>query len=134
MSGAVSFVLGLLGLGASGAVSAGQSMSEKKRISESPSVQCWNADSETLRMRERVSKEWMSLHGGGINCLGKWPSEYPSGPYQHSRHRNWFKAHLEAQGIPYDNEILDEVTHINGERARKQMIENACRKAHRGWL
>ena len=38
MSGAVSFVLGLLGLGASGAVSAGQSMSDKKRASQLPSA------------------------------------------------------------------------------------------------
>ena len=112
MSGAVSFVLGLLGLGASGAVSAGQSMSDKKRASQLPSVQCWNTDSETLQMRERVYKEWMSLHGGGLNCLDKWPSEYPGGPYQHSHHRNWFRAHLEAQKIPYDDEILDEVTGI----------------------
>lgn len=134
MSGAVSFVLSLLGLGASGAVSAEQSMSDKKRASQLPSVQCWNTDSETRQMRERVYKEWMSLHGGGLNCLDKWPSEYPGGPYQHSHHRNWFRAHLEAQKIPYDDEILDEVTGINGERARKQMLENTCRRAHRGWF
>lgn len=132
MSGAVSFVLGLLGLGTSGAVSAGQSMSEKKRVAELPSVQCWNADGETLRMRERVYKEWMSL--GNLNCLGKFPSEYPGGPYQHSRHRNWFRAHLDAQGIPYDNEILDEVTGINGERVRKQLLEDTCRRAHNKWF
>lgn len=31
--------------------------------------QCWNTDSETLQMRERVYKEWMSLHGNGLNGL-----------------------------------------------------------------
>ena len=134
MSGAVSFVLGLLGLGASGAVSAGQSMSTKKRVSELPGVDCWNATGETLQMRERVHKEWMSLHGGGINCLGKWPSEYPTGPYQHSQLRNWFRAHLEAQGIPYDDVVLDKETGIDGERVRKQMLEDACRKAHNKWF
>lgn len=61
MSGAVSFVLGLLGLGASGAVSAGQSMSDKKRASQLPSVQCWNTDSETLQMRERIISESISI-------------------------------------------------------------------------
>lgn len=134
MSGAVSFVLGLLGLGASGAVSAGQSISTKKKLAELPTVQCWNATGETLQIRERVYKEWMSLHGGGLNCLGKWPSEYPGGPYQHSHIRNWFRAHLEAQGIPYDDEVLDEVTGINGERVRKQMLEDACRRAHNKWF
>lgn len=48
MSGAVSFVLGLLGLGASDAISAGQSMSDKKRASQLPSVQCWNTDMMVL--------------------------------------------------------------------------------------
>ena len=36
MSGAVSFVLGLLGLGAAGGVSVGQSISDNKRVSQLP--------------------------------------------------------------------------------------------------
>lgn len=133
MSGAVSFVLGLLGLGAAGGVSVGQSISENKRVSQLPGAKVWNADGETNRMYERVRKEWMSLHGGGINCLGKWPSEYPTGRYQHSQHRNWFKAHLEAKGIPYDDEILDEVSHVNGDKVRIDMMYSAGKK-RRGWF
>lgn len=132
MSGAVSFVLGLLGLGAAGGVNVGQSISENKRVSQVPGIDVWDADTETNKMRERVYKEWMNL--GSINCLGKWPSEYPTGRYQHSQRRNWFRAHLEAKGIPYDDEILDEVTGINGERSRMRMIDDARRRARNKWF
>ena len=89
------------------------------------------ADVQMLEMRERVRKEWMSL--GNLNCLGKFPSEYPGGPYQNSRRRNWFRAHLEAKGIPYDDLILDEVSGIAGERFRRNITEYE-RYHRRGWF
>ena len=133
MSGAVSFVLGLLGLGAATGVGIGQNASINKKLSQLPGANCWEGDPETLKMRRRVYDEWMSLHGGGPNCLGKWPSEYPTGRYLHSKYRYWFKAHLDAKGIPYDDEILDEVSHVNGDKIRIDMMYSAGKKRH-GWF
>lgn len=73
MSGAVSFVLGLLGLGAATGVSAVQDAGINKKKDQVAGIHCWEGDPETLKMRRRVRDEWMSLHGGGPNCLGKWP-------------------------------------------------------------
>lgn len=67
---------------------------------------------------------WL-LIAGGIGL-------YPSGPYMHSKERNWFKAHLDAQGIPYDNEILDEVCHINGDKAGIELMYSAGKR--RRWF
>jgi len=83
-------------------------------------------------MRQRVRKEYYSIHDGCPNCLGKFRWEYPSGPYMHSKERNWFKAHLDAQGIPYDNEILDEVCHINGDKAGIELMYSAGKR--RRWF
>lgn len=133
MSGAVSFVLGLLGLGAATGVSAVQDAGINKKKDQVAGIHCWEGDPETLKMRRRVRDEWMSLHGGGPNCLGKWPSEYPTGRYLHSKYRYWFKAHLDAKGIPYDDEILDEVSHVNGDRNNIALMYSA-RKKRRGWF
>lgn len=128
MSGAVSFVLGLLGLGAAAGVSAVQDAGINKKKDQVAGIHCWEGDTETLQMRRRVYDEWMSLHGGGPNCLGKWPSEYPTGRYMHSKYRYWFKAHLDAKGIPYDDEILDEVSHVNGDKNRIALMYSAGKK------
>lgn len=133
MSGAVSFVLGLLGLGAAAGVSAVQDAGINKRKDQVAGIHCWEGDTETLQMRRRVYDEWMNLHGGGPNCLGKWPSEYPTGRYMHSKYRYWFKAHLDAKGIPYDDEILDEVSHVNGDKNRIALMYSAGKK-RRGWF
>ena len=133
MSGAVSFVLGLLGLGAAAGVSAVQDAGINKKKDQVAGIHCWEGDTETLQMRRRVRDEWMSLHGGGPNCLGKWPSEYPTGRYMHSKYRYWFKAHLDAKGIPYDDEILDEVSHVNGDRNNIALMYSAGKK-RRGWF
>lgn len=132
MSGAVSFVLGLLGFGAAGGISAGQNAAENKRIARSPSTSVWDTDAATLAMRQRVRKEYYSIHDGCPNCLGKFRWEYPSGPYMHSKERNWFKAHLDAQGIPYDNEILDEVCHINFDKNQIALMYSAGKR--RRWF
>lgn len=59
MSGAVSFVLGLLGLGAAGGINLGQSVSQKKKEAELAEMYGWNeTDIEVKKMRERVRKEW----------------------------------------------------------------------------
>ena len=98
MSGAVSFVLGLLGLGAAAGVSAVQDAGINKKKDQVAGIHCWEGDTETLQMRRRVRDEWMSLHGGGPNCLGKWPSEYPTGRYMHSKYRYWFNSCFSFQG------------------------------------
>ena len=76
MSGAVSFVLGLLGLGASGAVSAGQNASLKKKDYEFGEAYGYHGTPDTLRMRERVRKEWWNMCGDVYNACGKPASDY----------------------------------------------------------
>ena len=134
MSGAVSFVLGMLGLGAAGAVSAGEHVSMNKKVAEYKRESGWDATGERARMYERVRKERRSIHDGCPNCLGKFRREYPSGQYLHSRDRNWFKAHLDAKGIPYDDIILDEVSGVNDDKRWIRMTEQHHRKARRGWF
>ena len=63
MSGAVSFVLSLLELGASGAVSVGQSVSRKKADYEFGEAYGYHGTPDVLRMRDRVRKEWWSMCG-----------------------------------------------------------------------
>lgn len=58
MSGAVSFVLGLLGFGAAGGVSAVQGVSQKKAVHKAAEEMGYVGTPEVLRMRERVRKEW----------------------------------------------------------------------------
>lgn len=81
-------------------------------------------------MRERVYKEWMSLHGDGLNGLLNIRVALISTLII----ATGLELIWKHKKIPYDDEILDEVTGINGERARKQMLENTCRRAHRGWF
>ena len=128
MSGAVSFVLGLLGLGAAAGVSAVQDAGINKKKDQVAGIHCWEGDTETLQMRRRVRDEWMSLHGGGPNCLGKWPSEYPTGRYMHSKYRYWFKAHLDAKGIPYDDVVVNDVTGVTFYERQNQRSREWMRK------
>lgn len=132
MSGAVSFVLGLLGFEVAGGVSAAQNASENKRVTRSPSTSVWDTDAKTLAMRQRVWKERMAIHDCCPNCLGKFQHEYPSGRYMHSKERNWFKAHLDAKGIPYDDEILDEVSHVNFDKNQIALMYSAGKR--RRWF
>lgn len=81
MSGAVSFVLSLLGLGASGAVSVGQSVSRKKADYEFGEAHGYHGTPDVLRMRDRVRKEWWSVCGDVYNACGKPASEYGN-PYK----------------------------------------------------
>ena len=124
MSGAVSFVLGLLGFGAAGGVSAVQGVSQRKKEAELAEMYGWNADTETQKMRKRVEEEWRQINKWNHNCLGEtWylPDSCMSIPMMRKR---WFRRHLEAKGIPYDEVILDKVTGVSFERLQKQMLND----------
>ena len=76
MSGAISFFLGLFGLGAAGAVNAGQNISQSKKQAELDQIYTAQAadrsDADLRQMHERVRKEWQSIPDCHPNCLGKW--------------------------------------------------------------
>lgn len=82
MSGAISFVLGLLGFGASAGVSAGQSIGQAKKQAEMDQLYKAQAEdrynSELRQMHDRVRKEWYNIPDCHPNCLGKWPQDYSS--------------------------------------------------------
>ena len=132
MSGAVSFVLGLLGFGAAGGVSAVQGVNLAKKQAELDQINVAQAadrsDADIRQMHERVRKEWWSIPDCHPNCLGKWPSAYPSekGPYYQTKY--WFRDHLQAKGIPYDDAILDEVSGVNHEKLLKKRLNDVCKR------
>ena len=133
MSGAISFVLGLFGFGASAGISAGQSISQAKKIEEYKKENGWDATGERRQMYDRVWKEWYSIPDCHPNCLGKWPQDYPSNMGLYYRDKFWFRDHLRAKGIPYDDIILDEVCGVNYEKQlNKRMFEAG--KKRRGWF
>ena len=68
MAGAFSFVLGIFGLGAAGAVSAGQNAKIKKADYQYGEEHGLHGTSEVLQMRERVRKEWWSICGKTYNA------------------------------------------------------------------
>lgn len=124
MSGAMSFVLGILGLGTAGAVHTGQSISQSKRVAEMNRMSGADATGDRRQMYDRVRKERWSIHDGQPNCLGKHTWDYPGGLYMHSQDRNWFQAHLDAKGIPYDDIILDEVSGVNFDKLQIKMLDD----------
>lgn len=125
MSGAFSFVLGMLGFGASGAVSVGQSVSRAKKKAELDEMYGRNErDPKVIEMRERVRKEWWSIPDNHPNCLGKWPHDYPGHLGYYYQTKFWFKAHLEAKGIPYDDVILNDVCGVNYEKLLKKQLDD----------
>lgn len=75
ISGAISFFLGLFGLGAAGAVNAGQNISQSKKQAEFDQIYTARAadrsDADLRQMHERVRKEWWSIPDCHPNCLGK---------------------------------------------------------------
>ena len=68
MAGAFSLFLGMLGLGAAGAVSAGQNAKIKKADYQYGEEHGLHGTSEVLQMRERVRKEWWSICGKTYNA------------------------------------------------------------------
>lgn len=139
MSGAISFFLGLFGLGAAGAVNAGQNISQSKKQAELDQIYTAQAanrsDADLRQMHERVRKEWQSVPDCHPNCLGKWPSAYSDrmGPYYQTKF--WFRDHLNAKGIPYDDAILDEVCGVNYEKLMNKMLDDAVHgRRRRRWF
>ena len=96
MSGAVSFVLGLLGFGAAEGVSAVQGVSQRKKEAEQAEIYGDNnVDAETRKMRKRVEEEWWQICSWSHNCLGEcWyiPGSHMSTAMMRKR---WFRRHLE---------------------------------------
>nr|DAL66753.1 MAG TPA: hypothetical protein [Bacteriophage sp.] len=128
MSGAVSFVLGLLGFGAAGGINLGQSVSQKKKEAELAEMYGWDADAETKKMRKRVEEEWRQIASWNHNCLGEcWyiPGNHMSTAMMRKR---WFRRHLEAKGIPYDDVVLDKVTGVTADKIRKQMLREVANR------
>lgn len=133
MSGAVSFVLGLLGLGAAGGVSVGQSISDNKKMAEYRAEYGLDADAETKKMRKRVKEEWWQICSWSHNCLGEcWynPDSHVSTAMMRKR---WLRRHLEAKGIPYDDVVLDDCCGVTDEKRRIRMMYSAGKKRH-GWF
>ena len=93
----------------------------------------WDAKGERAKMYERVRKEWYSIPDGHPNCLEKWRIDYPCDKGPAYRTKYWFKDHLDAKGIPYDDIILDEVTGVNYEKLLSRRMREVGKK-HRGWF
>ena len=116
-------------------ISIGQNIEQAKRLeiyheSYGYSRKGKPADVQTLEMRNRVRKEWNRMGGHVYNCLGEtWCT--PGGNMNIKR-RNWFRRHLEAQGIPYDDLVLDEVSGVAHDRFMRNI--NEYNKYHRGWF
>lgn len=127
MSGAVSFVLGLLGLGVAGGVEMKQGADRQKRAAlYRQAFAARTADetnAELKKMHERVRKEWWSIPDAHPNCLGKWISQYPSNKGLCYQTKYWFKDHLDAKGIPYDEAILDEVSGVSDYKFSRMISE-----------
>lgn len=130
MSGAVSFVLGLLGLGAAGGVSVGQRVSQKKAIHQAVEEMGYVGTPEVLRMRERVRKEWWDMCGDHYNACKKCKLDYGD-PWKTPMCRltkRWFVAHLEAKGIPYDDVVVNDVTGVTFYEHQKKRLDEVARK------
>ena len=130
MSGAVSFVLGLLGLGAAGAVSAGQNAKIKKADYQYGEEHGLHGTSEVLQMRERVRREWWDICGKTYNACNKPASAYGNPykvPYCYCKKR-WFIAHLNEKGIPYDDVVVNDVTGVTFYERQNQTSREWMRK------
>lgn len=114
MSGAASFVLGLLGLGASAGINAGQSIKQKKAVHKAVEEMGYVGTPDVLRMRERVRKEWWDMCGNHYNACKKCKLDYGDlwkTPMCYLTKR-WFIAHLNEKGIPYDDVVVNDVTGV----------------------
>lgn len=88
----------------------------------------WDADAETKKMRKRVEEEWRQIASWNHNCLGEcWyiPGNHMSTAMMRKR---WFRRHLEAKGIPYDDVVLDKVTGVTADKIRKQMLREVANR------
>lgn len=128
MAGAWSFIQGLFGLGAGGAIGAGKALGQYKKVEEYKIANGYYADEETKKMRERVQEEWYHTHKACPNAAGRFMSSYPDymGPSYQMKY--WFEDHLRAKGIPYDEFILEKVTGVSYEKMVKRQLANTVNK------
>ena len=129
MAGAVSFVLGLLGLGAGAGVSAGQTLSQKKAEYQMADEMGYIGTPDVLQMRERVRKEWVSMSGNVYNACNK-PKDYYGNPWKIPLcyvKKNWFIAHLKEKGIPYDEVVVNDVTGVRYYEWQKRELNKMVR-------
>lgn len=130
MAGAFSLFLGMLGLGAAGAVSAGQNAKIKKADYQYGEEHGLHGTSEVLQMRERVRKEWWSICGKTYNACERPASSYGDlsrTPWCYLKKR-WFIDHLNKKGIPYDDLVVDDVTGVTFYESQKRTSQAYMRK------
>ena len=130
MAGAFSLFLGLLGLGAAGAVSAGQNAKIKKADYQYGEEHGLHGTSEVLQMRERVRKEWWDMCGNHYNACHKSKLNYGN-PWKTPMcylTKRWFVAHLREKGIPYDDVVVDDVTGVTFYEHQNKVSQEWIRK------
>ena len=130
MSGAASFVLGLLGLGASAGINAGQSIKQKKAVHKAVEEMGYVGTPDVLRMRERVRKEWWDMCGNHYNACKKCKLDYVD-PWKTPLcylTKRWFIAHLNEKGIPYDDVVVTDVTGVTYYEAQNEISRIWMRK------
>ena len=125
-----SLILSMLGLGAAGAVSAGQNAKIKKADYQYGEEHGLHGTSEVLQMRERVRKEWWSICGKTYNACERPASSYGDlsrTPWCYLKKR-WFIDHLNKKGIPYDDLVVDDVTGVTFYESQKRTSQAYMRK------
>ena len=130
MSGAASFVLGLLGLGASAGINAGQSIKQKKAVHKAVEEMGYVGTPDVLRMRERVRKEWWDMCGNHYNACKKCKLDYGD-PWKNQMcylTKRWFIAHLNEKGIPYDDVVVNDVTGVTYYEHQNEISRKWMRK------
>lgn len=130
MSGAASFVLGLLGLGAGAGINAGQSIKQKKAVDKVVAEMGYIGEPDVLRMRERVRKEWWDVCGNHYNACKKCKLDYGN-PWKTPMcylTKRWFIAHLREKGIPYDDVVVDYVTGVYFYRHQNEISKKWIQK------
>lgn len=130
MASAFSLFLGLFGLGAAGAVSAGQNAKIKKADYQYGEEHGLHGTSEVLQMRERVRKEWWDMCGNHYNACHKSKSDYGN-PWKTPMcylTKRWFVAHLKEKDIPYDDVVVNDVTGVCYYEHQKKVSQEWIRK------
>lgn len=102
----------MLGLGAAGAVSAGQNAKIKKADYQYGEEHGPHGTSEVLQMRERPASSYGNLSRTPWCYLKK----------------RWFIDHLNKKGIPYDDLVVDDVTGVTFYESQKRTSQAYMRK------
>lgn len=126
MAGAFSLFLGLFGLGAAGAVSAGQNAKIKKADYQYGEEHGLHGTSEVLQMRERVRKEWWSICGKTYNACERPASSYGDlsrTPWCYLKKR-WFIDHLNKKAFLMTIWSWTMLPVLPSTRARKERLKH----------